>query len=104
LAETEEELLVNRIIAVAMEYQVGGIVVGIPRPLSGGTNQQMDTVLAFVRRLEHESPVSVCTWDERFTSVLAERGLTGNEPRDAIAACYMLQGYLDTLADDPGGG
>ena len=104
VAQTEEELLVKRIINVATEHQVGGIVVGIPRPLSGGTNRQMETVLAFVSRLERESPVSVCTWDERFTSVLAEKDLTGNEPRDAVAACYMLQSYLDTLADDPGGG
>ena len=104
LAETEQESLVKKIISVVTEYQVEGIVVGIPRPLSGGTNQQMKTVLAFVRRLERKSPVSVCTCDERFTSVLAEKGLTGNDPRDAVAACYMLQSYLDTLTDDAGGG
>ena len=40
----------------------------------------------------------VATWDERFTSKLAESGRTKDLPQDAVAACYMLQSYLDSRA------
>jgi RNase H-fold protein (predicted Holliday junction resolvase) len=75
------------------------IVVGLPRPLGGGTNSQMDQVLAFVGRLRLEGAMPVDTWDERFTSKLAEKGHGPREARDAIAACYMLQNYLDAHSE-----
>jgi putative Holliday junction resolvase len=100
LVERDASKVVEAILAAAGEHEAGGIVVGIPRPLSGGTNEQMQDVLAFVAKLRGESPLPVETWDERFTSRLAEKGGMNKSPRDAVAACYMLQNYLDKLNAD----
>jgi putative Holliday junction resolvase len=97
LTGREEGKVIEAILAAALEHEAKGIVVGVPRPLSGGTNEQMQEVLSFVDRLRSEAPVPVDTWDERFTTCLAEKGNRGNSPRDAVAACYMLQNYLDKL-------
>jgi putative Holliday junction resolvase len=103
VAERDDHRLICGILETAREQQVHCIVVGLPRPLSGGTNQQMDRVLGFVRRLEGAASIPVRTWDERYTSCLAEKGRRPGEPRDSVAACYMLQSYLDTLTITTGG-
>ncbi|MFH0917446.1 MAG: Holliday junction resolvase RuvX [bacterium] len=100
--ERDEEQLVLRIMEVARELEVGMIVVGLPRPLAGGTNRQVESVLAFVALLEERGARPVVTWDERFTSKLAEKGRSRKVPQDAVAACYMLQGYLDSRASTRG--
>lgn len=87
---------------MAVDREVGEIVVGLPRPLAGGTNQQMRDVLSFVTRLESSVSVPVHVWDERFTSRLAERRRSRGRPRDAVAACYMLQNYLDRRSNESG--
>lgn len=102
LAERDEARLITRIVAVAKEEDVGEIVVGLPRPLSGGTNRQMESALSFAGRLKQEASVPVLVWDERFTSKLAEQGRSRTEPHDAVAACYMLQNYLDSRAKTTG--
>jgi putative Holliday junction resolvase len=102
LAERDEERLIQGILRVALEEQVSSIVVGLPRPLSGKPNRQMENVLSFVSHLVREAPVPVRTWDERFTTSLAQNGRTREKPQDAVAACYMLQSYLDTLTTTGG--
>ena len=102
LAQRDEERLIQGILEAATVEQVGSIVVGLPRPLSGKTNRQMESVLSFVKRLECEASIPVQTWDERFTTSLAQRGRTRKKPQDAVAACYMLQSYLDTLTTTGG--
>jgi putative Holliday junction resolvase len=102
VAERDEARLILRILTVAKEEDVGEIVVGLPRPLSGGTNRQMESTAAFTERLKHEISVPVVVWDERFTSKLAEKGRYRGEARDAVAACYMLQNYLDSRAKTTG--
>lgn len=109
LAERDEDRLVAQILSTARELGVEAIVVGIPRPLSGGSNQQLETVIAFVTHLQHyvqagqDGRIAVETWDERFTSSLARRGHSGHGHRDAVAACYLLQSYLDALSGTTGG-
>ena len=98
LEERNEEQLLQKIMQVAEEHDVAQIVVGLPRPLSGGTNPQYEGVLVFVEALTGRSPVPVVTWDERFTSKLAERGRSRRRPQDSVAACYILQSYLDSRA------
>ena len=95
IREREEGKVVLRVVAVAEERGVERIVVGLPRPLGGGSNQQLEDVKAFVQRLAAVAKVEVVTWDERFTSKLAERGGKRAGEHDSVAACYMLQGYLD---------
>lgn len=98
IAERDMDKVVQAIMAVAAEEGAGAVVVGLPRPLSGGTNRQMQDVLCFVDGLRTECSLPVETWDERFTSRLAEKGSHGVGSRDAVAACYMLQNYLDRLS------
>ena len=74
VTERDEERLIESIATVTTDHQVGEIVVGLPRPLSGGTNRQMADVLTFVGRLQSSVAVPVRVCDERFTSKLAERG------------------------------
>ena len=95
--------VIETIIAAAEEHEVEAIVVGLPRPLSGGTNDQMRDVLSFVERLRSDTPVRVETWDERFTSRMAEKGDRTHTHRDSVAACYMLQNYLDRLSAESRG-
>ena len=100
LTEREIGRVTAAVAEIAIEHRAEKIVVGMPRPLSGGTNEQLEDVLQFVERLRLESALPVTTWDERFTSVLAERGRKGALPVDAVAACYMLQNYLDRLSHE----
>ena len=102
ICERDEGELIRRILAVVEEQGVGDVVVGLPRPLAGGTNQQSESVLAFKARLERKTPVQVHTWDERFTSKLAEEGRPRTGRQDAVAACYMLQSYLDSCRETMG--
>lgn len=102
LREKSEERLVDMIAEVVREHDVTEVVLGLPRPLAGGTNDQLETVLRFRDRLEHALTVPVATWDERFTSKLAERGGHRSAARDSVAASYMLQNYLDSRTDATG--
>jgi putative Holliday junction resolvase len=87
-----------RVVEAAREHGVNEIVVGVPRPLRGGSNPQLESAERFARGLEAlgEFKVSVC--DERFTTKLAERGRSRDSQQDSIAACYILQGYLDSIS------
>jgi putative Holliday junction resolvase len=96
VAERDEERLIVKIAIVVEEEGVGEIVVGLPRPLSGGTNLQMESVLSFTERLQHAVAVPVVVWDERFTSKMAGEGRSRTVAHDSVAACYMLQSYLDS--------
>jgi len=98
LTESEMRRLIPAVVEVATEQGAEGIVVGLPRPLSGGTNQQLEDVLQFVDELSGATSLPVTAWDERFTSLLADKGHRKAEVRDAVAACYMLQNYLDMLS------
>lgn len=83
--------------------QVGELLVGLPRNMDGGEGEAVDRVKAFVGLLQEQVGVPVKTWDERMTSMQAERLLQqgGSNSRkqkqkvDAAAATILLQSYLD---------
>ena len=89
---------------IAADEAVVGLVVGLPLRLSGDYSDQTRAVLTFVERLTAQLAVPVVTWDERYTTVEAERILREQGVRrdrwreqiDAIAATVILQDYLDT--------
>lgn len=93
--ERDPAVVAGRIVETAQREGASRIVVGLPRPLSGGTNAQLEAAQAFADGLRAATRLSVVTWDERFTTKLAERGRRGGEPADAVAACHLLQNYLD---------
>ena len=100
------EVFLKRLEEILAERQVEQIVVGMPRNMDGSFGPQAQKVKEFVVLLEKSVAVPVRTWDERLTSVAAERALreAGINARDAkakvdaSAAAVMLQGYLDSLS------
>ncbi|MBC8248442.1 MAG: Holliday junction resolvase RuvX [Anaerolineales bacterium] len=86
------------------EYEVERVVVGYPRSLDGTAGEQADKVERYAAGLAESLTVPVLLWDERFSTVSAERlmreaGLRGKKKRervDAVAAAVILQDYLDS--------
>jgi putative Holliday junction resolvase len=85
------------------EYDVVGVVVGLPRTLAGREGAAAETARAFAVALEEAVDVPVELSDERLTTVVAtrqlrERGVKGRKQRavvDQAAAVAILQGWLD---------
>ena len=94
---------IARIAALIGEHGVDRIVVGRPVSLSGEEGRSVDVQRSFVDRLSAAVKVPVEEYDERLTTVVAERSLraagasaaTRRRVRDSVAAQVMLQGYLD---------
>ena len=86
------------------EYEVEKVVVGYPRSLDGMAGAQARRVERYAADLAKALTVPVLLWDERFSTVSAERlmrqaGLGGDKRRervDAVAAAVILQDYLDS--------
>jgi len=86
------------------EYEVERVVVGYPRSLDGTVGEQADKVERYAAGLAEVLTVPVLLWDERFSTVSAERlmreaGSRGKKRRewvDAVAAAVILQDYLDS--------
>lgn len=97
---------VARIAALVDELGATTVVVGRPVSLSGRAGDAMKQQGEFVARLRGVVAVDVVEYDERLTTVVAERALRAaggrrrarKAMRDAIAAQVMLQGYLDSRA------
>jgi putative Holliday junction resolvase len=93
------------ILDIVEEQEVGCIVVGLPRSMDGSIGKQAEKVLEFCEMLSQKVDVPVESWDERLSTVAAERLLREGgvrrdrrkSRRDAIAASFILQGYLDLL-------
>ncbi len=94
---------IKKIKDILNEYQVGEIVVGLPKNMNGKEGEQAKKVREFLERLEAGVRLPIKTWDERLTTVAAERTLLqGDLSRakrkriiDKVAAQVILQGYLD---------
>jgi putative Holliday junction resolvase len=81
------------------ELQPDRIVVGMPLTLRGEHGQQAEETLDFIHELEARCPIPIETYDERFTTTMAERSLAGSSrTNDAVAAAHLLEGYLRRLA------
>ncbi|MBI5647278.1 MAG: Holliday junction resolvase RuvX [Ignavibacteriae bacterium] len=101
--------LIDRILALAAERNVGRIVVGLPLTLQGENGPVTTLVLAFVEALRARTELPVETFDERFTSSMATQTIrdlgVGRAKRrdkakvDEIAAVHLLQGFLDRGAN-----
>ena len=93
-----------RIEALIVEYEVEEIVLGLPKNMNGTLGERAELSLAFQEKLERRTGLPVVMWDERLTTVAADRammeaGIRREDRRDhvdKIAACFVLQGYLDS--------
>lgn len=85
---------------------VTGLVLGLPRNMDGSEGPRCQATRAFARNLEKLTPLPITFWDERLSTVAAERALleadTSRKRRaeviDHVAASYILQGMLDRMA------
>ena len=88
---------------IIKERQVNKIVSGLPKSMNGTLGPQGEKVIKFCELLEEETGIKIEYWDERLSTVAAERTLIqGNVRRenrkgviDMVAAVIILQGYLD---------
>jgi len=93
----------KRIAEIVRDRKIDIVVVGIPRHMSGEIGEAAKEALQFVEKLRAQLPCAVETWDERLTTVAANRALSeaGKKTRqtrkfvDQVAAQMILQGYLD---------
>lgn len=87
------------------EYGVGSIIVGLPRMLNGSLGIQGEKVLKFVEDLKASLGLPTSLWDERLSTLAAERTLLEADTsrkkrrtlRDKVSAVIILQGYLDSI-------
>lgn len=95
-----------RIEALVKEYEVEKIVLGFPKNMNNTIGERAEKSLELKEKLERRTGLPVIMWDERLTTVEAERTLIESKVRrenrkkyvDKIAAVFILQGYLDSLS------
>jgi len=100
---TNEERDLNRIEELVRAQQVGEIVVGLPKNMNGSIGPRGEICIAFAKQLEQALHMPVHLWDERLTTVSAERTLleadVSRKKRkqvvDKMAASLILQNYMD---------
>lgn len=94
-----------RIEELIKEYDVEKIVLGFPKHMNNDIGERAEKALEFGEMLKRRIGLEVVMWDERLTTVAAERTLIESKVRrenrkqyiDKIAAVFILQGYLDSL-------
>lgn len=88
------------------QYEIGEIVLGFPKNMNGTLGPRAELTQEFASRLENEFNLPINLWDERLSTMAAERTLLeGDVSRakrklviDKMAAVFILQGYLDKRA------
>ena len=92
-----------RIEALIQEYEVESIVLGFPKNMNNTIGDRAEKSLEFQKTLERRTGLPVVMWDERLTTVEANRTMIESKIRrenrgkyvDELAAIFILQGYLD---------
>lgn len=98
-AETED---LTYLAGLFQKHQCTGLLIGLPRHMNGEIGPEAEKIMAFGRRLGAACRVEPVFWDERLTTVQAERALLeGNMRRrrrrqmiDQLAAVLLLENYL----------
>ena len=95
-----------RIEELVKEYEVDTIVLGLPKNMNNTLGERAEKSLELKEMLERRIGIPVIMWDERLTTISAERTLMESKVRredrkkyvDKIAAVFILQGYLDSIS------
>ena len=93
------------LLKIAQAREVTGLILGLPRNMDGSEGPRCQSTRAFARNLSRLTDLPIGFWDERLSTVAAERALleadTSRKRRkeviDAVAAGYILQGVLDRM-------
>lgn len=96
---------VEKVLEYVKEYSVEKIVSGLPKNMDGTIGFQAQKVLDFLEELSKKYDGEIVKWDERLTTVSAHRTMAEKKTKvkkrkdevDKIAACFILQGYLDSI-------
>ena len=94
-----------RIKVLCEEYGVEEIVLGFPKNMNNTEGIRCEKTKAFAQMLERRTKLTVILWDERLTTVEADRTMKEGGIRrenrkqyvDKLAAVFILQGYLDSI-------
>ena len=100
----------ERIHAIIREHEVRRIIVGMPLDMDGRRGVRARVTESFIERIKGATGLPVIPWDERLTTVQAERILISGDVRrerrrqviDQVAAVILLQAYLDSCALETG--
>ena len=95
----------NRLQELIAEYEVHELVVGMPKNMNGTKGERAEKTEEFVEKMKEIIDLPVSYWDERLSTVMAERQLIAADVSrkkrksviDKMAAVVILQGYLDRL-------
>ena len=98
-----------RIEELVKEYEATRIVLGLPKNMNNTLGDRAEKSMAFKEMLERRTGLPVVLWDERLTTVAADRTMMEagirrehrKEYVDEIAAVFILQNYLDYLSCHP---
>ena len=93
-----------RIEELIVEYEVEKIVLGLPKNMNASEGMRVELTEEFKEKLERRTGLPVVMWDERLTTVAADKTMmeagirreNRKEYVDMIAAALILQGYLDS--------
>ena len=128
LASEDEDAVIDEILKLVEQYKAERVVVGLPRRLNGELGKQASKVAAFTEKLSlrakrsNINELDIQMWDERLSTIAADRLMKeaagkGGKVRsrgkrgaraynssakatlDAMAAAFILQGFLDSLRD-----
>ncbi|MDE4133241.1 Holliday junction resolvase RuvX [Phaeobacter sp. QD34_3] len=94
-----------RLLKIIKDRDVGGILLGLPRNMDGSEGPRCQSTRAFARNMARLTDLPIGFWDERLSTVAAEKALleadTSRKRRseviDHVAASYILQGALDRM-------
>jgi len=94
-----------QLLEIATKREAAGLVLGLPRNMDGTEGPRCQSTRAFARNLAQLTDLPISFWDERLSTVAAERALLEADASrkrraeviDNIAASYILQGVLDRL-------
>ncbi|TYB87949.1 Holliday junction resolvase RuvX [Oceaniovalibus sp. ACAM 378] len=97
----------EQLLKIVQGRDLKGLVLGLPLNMDGSEGPRVQSTRAFARNLERLTDLPIGFWDERLSTVAAERALieadTSRKRRaeviDHVAAGYILQGALDRLAN-----
>lgn len=105
ITKDNDEEAIKVILELVSKHGIQCILAGMPYSLDGSVGKQASKVMAFVEILSKSTKADIKTWDERLSTIATERllveaGTKKNKrksQRDAVAAAFILQGYLDSL-------
>jgi putative Holliday junction resolvase len=106
ISNKDTATVLARIVQIIEQYEVKEIVVGLPKNMNGSVGPRAEICMTFATSLRETFNLPVHLWDERLTTVSAERTLieadVSRKKRklviDKLAASLILQGYLNSIS------